>query len=91
MKATLTQHTRLVSNTTTILNSLKRIKKIKDFQISDISQGQIKVVINLFSKDDIEIQLRSLYGYGEVEKIIRGRVLETKVSNLEKVELAEVA
>ena len=90
MKATHTEHTRLVSNTKTVLNSLKRAKKIKDFSISDISQGEIKVVINRLSGVDQEIQLRSTYGYSDISNIVRNRIPEaSEISQTEKVELVE--
>jgi hypothetical protein len=90
MKATHTEHTRLVSNATTVLNTLKRSKKIKDFSISDINQGEIKVVIKRLSGVDQEIQLRSTYGSSDISNIVRNRIPEaSEVSQTEKVELVE--
>jgi hypothetical protein len=73
MHATESEHKRLEMNAKTTLNCLKRSRKIRDFEISRIFVGEIKIVVTTLSGAEEILQLRSKYGEKVVNKTIRDR------------------
>lgn len=97
MKVSASEHMQLESRAKTVLNSLKHTRKISNFEISKISQGEIKVVVIALQKEREEFQMRSSYSQLDILKIVQNRIPSivssvTKTPEVEKSgELIEVA